>query len=184
MEEEVRRSLNAAGLDRHVPQIAELGIETMDDLKNPYMVTDQQLKGIGMSSLSIIRYRSLCSEPPPPPRIESIDDGESSVADSAHDDDLNSERGGGGGINIGDNSKKVIGLDTDASDGGISYQATLAASNISFVPLLMELNIDSFESQLKDACGDSDSCRTLLVQCPEARLTQIGIPIVKVKYSS
>lgn len=149
MDEDVRRCLNSSGLDRHVPQIAELGIETMEDLKNPYMITDKQLKSIGMSRLGIIRYRNLCSAPVPVDR-DSIEDG-SIVANE---------------------------IEEESSIEGLGRGTVV--SHAPFLPLLVELGIESYEHKLKDACGGDDSCRTLLISCPEARLCHLGVPLVKV----
>eukprot|EP00615_Pteridomonas_danica_P001419 CAMPEP_0114352936 /NCGR_PEP_ID=MMETSP0101-20121206/18304_1 /TAXON_ID=38822 ORGANISM="Pteridomonas danica, Strain PT" /NCGR_SAMPLE_ID=MMETSP0101 /ASSEMBLY_ACC=CAM_ASM_000211 /LENGTH=287 /DNA_ID=CAMNT_0001493555 /DNA_START=275 /DNA_END=1139 /DNA_ORIENTATION=- len=71
MDEEVRQTLNSSGLDKFVPQIASLGIETMVDLTNPFLVTDEQLRKIGMTTRHIERFRSHAT---PLPRVISCEE--------------------------------------------------------------------------------------------------------------
>lgn len=116
------------------------------------MVTDRQLRKIGMTPSSIERYRTLCVIP----RLDSLNE----------KDSFNESSTCGGG---------------EPPPPQQPLEVVKAASSLSFKPLLVELGIEEDMDTLKKACGDDDSTRTLLLKVSEEDMKGLGIPLVKAR---
>ena len=103
MDDGVQRALTSNGLDRYVTVLAEMGIETPEDLANPYVLSDAQLKKAGMSVLVIRRFRRVGEEMALQLQVDRgvsalvpMEEGDEGLDDDDNDDDATTLASGAG----------------------------------------------------------------------------------------